>query len=71
MTTVIVVAVADRHAGGLLAAVLQRVEAVEGEVGHLPARGVDAEDAAGFSRRVVGRQLVGPGPCFIVARRGR
>ena len=42
------VAVADRHAGRLLAPVLQREEAVEGEVGHLPAGGVDTEDTAGF-----------------------
>ena len=42
------VAVADRHAGRLLAPVLEGVEAVEGEVGDAPPRGVDPEDAAGF-----------------------
>ena len=48
LTTVIGLAVAHRHAGRLLAAVLQGEEAVEGEVGHpLPGR-VDAEDTAGF-----------------------
>ena len=39
-------AVADRHARRLLAAVLQGVEAEVGEVGDRLARGVDAEDAA-------------------------
>ena len=49
-------AVADRHAGRLLAAVLQGVEPQVGEVGHRLAGGVDAEDAAGLVRGVV----VGP-----------
>src|SRR5262249_25042771 len=39
-------AVADRDAGGLLAAVLQRVEAEVRQVGDGLARRVDAEDAA-------------------------
>ena len=39
-------AVADRDAGGFLAAVLQRVEAEVGELGDLLARRPDAEDAA-------------------------
>jgi hypothetical protein len=39
-------AVADGHAGSLLAAVLQRVEAVVGQLGDVLARRPDAEDAA-------------------------
>ena len=42
------VAVADRHAGRLLAPVLEGVEPVEGEVGDRPPRGVDPEDPARF-----------------------
>ena len=45
-------AVADRHAGRLLAAVLQGVEAVEGQVGHLAGPAPDAEHPARLSRRV-------------------
>ena len=53
-------AVADRDAGGLLAAVLQRVEAEVGELGDLLAGRPDAEDAAGVLRaRVVGDEFVG------------
>ena len=48
-------AVADRDAGGFLAAVLERVETEVGELGHLLARGPDAEDAAG----VLGATFVG------------
>ena len=44
-------AVAHRHAGRLLAPVLEGVDAVEGEVGHRPAGGVDPEDPAGFLHR--------------------
>ena len=46
-------AVADCHARRLLAAVLQGVHAVERQVGHLAARGVDAENPTGLPRRVV------------------
>ena len=42
------VAVADRDAGRLLAAVLQRVQAEVGEAGDVLARRVHAEDAAGL-----------------------
>ena len=41
-------AVAHRHPGRFLAAVLQGVDAVESELGHPFAGGVDAEDATGF-----------------------
>ena len=44
-----------RDAGGLLAAVLQRVEAVVGELGHLFAGSPDAEDATG----ILGPGIVG------------
>ena len=43
-------AVADRDAGGLLPAVLQRVEAEVGELGDLFAGRPDAEDAALLAR---------------------
>ena len=43
-------AVADRDAGRLLAAVLQRVEPEVGELGDLFARRPDPEDAAGVLR---------------------
>ena len=53
-------AVADGDAGGLLAAVLQGVEAEIGELGDLLAGGPDAEDAAGVLRApVVGIEVVG------------
>ena len=42
------VAVADGHAGRLLAAVLQCVEAVEGEMCHWPSRGEYPEDSTRF-----------------------
>ena len=48
--TVMSVAVADRHAGRLLAAVLQGVEPVEGQVCDGSPRGVDPEDSARFLR---------------------
>jgi hypothetical protein len=51
-------AVADRHAGGLLAAVLQGVEAVVGEVGDVLARRPDAEDAALLPDGIVGLEEV-------------
>ena len=52
-------AVADRDPGGLLAAVLQRVEAEVGELGHLLARGPDPEDATGvLGAAVVGVEVV-------------
>ena len=47
------VAVADRHAGRLLAPVLQGVQAQVGQLGDGLARGVDAEDAAGLLWLVV------------------
>ena len=50
LTTVIVVAVAHRHARRLLAAVLQGVQPEVGEVSDGLARGVHAEDAARFLR---------------------
>ena len=53
LTTVTRLAVAHRHAGGLLAAVLQGVEAEVGQVGDGLAGGVHAEDAAGLLRGVV------------------
>ncbi len=45
--------VADRHAGRLLAAMLQGVQAVEGEKGSREAGGVHAEDSARLFRAVV------------------
>ena len=54
----------DRDAGRLLAAVLQGVEAVVGELGDLLARRPDAEDAAG----VLGRGFVGD--CVVGAAGG-
>ena len=45
-------AVADGHAGGLLAPVLQREHAVEGELGDGLAGRVHAEDTAGFFHAV-------------------
>ena len=42
------VAVAHGHAGRLLAAVLQGVETVEGQVCHRAPRGIDPEDSASF-----------------------
>ena len=48
-------AVADRDAGRLLAAVLQRVEAEVGQLGDVLARGPDAEDAAGVLGALVVR----------------
>ena len=53
LTTVTRLAVADRHAGGLLAAVLQGVEAEVGQVGDGLIGGEDTEDAAGLLRGVV------------------
>ena len=47
-------AVADRDARRLLAAVLERVQAVVGELGHILARRPDAEDPAGIPGRPVG-----------------
>ena len=44
-------AVAHSHSGRLLAPVLKRVEAIEGELSHPPTGGVDAEDAAGLPQR--------------------
>ena len=46
-------AVADRHAGRLLAPVLEGVEPVEGQVGDLGAGGAHAEDPARLARRIV------------------
>ena len=46
-------AVADRDAGGLLAAVLQGVEPEVGQLGDVLAGGPDAEDAAGVLRALV------------------
>ena len=52
-------AVADRDPGGLLAAVLQGVEAEVAELGHLLARGPDPEHATGVLRAaVVGVEVV-------------
>ena len=48
LTTVTVSPSAHRHAGRLLAAVLQGEESVEGEVGHPRPGRVDPEDTAGF-----------------------
>ncbi len=44
--------------GGFLAAVLQRVEAVVGELGDIFARGPDAEDAAFLARFVLVVELL-------------
>ena len=63
-TTVIESAVADGHAGRLLAPVLQGVEAEVGQVGHRLARGVDAEDAARLAGRAV---VVRPGHHCMIA----
>ncbi len=46
-------AVADRDASRLLAAVLQRVQTVVGELGDILARRPDTEDAAGIPGRFV------------------
>ena len=46
-------AVTDRDARGLLAAVLKGVQAEVRELGHVLARGPDAEDAAGVPRRLL------------------
>ncbi len=54
------VAVAHRHAGGLLAAVLQGEQPVEGQVGHPHSGRVDPEDTARF--------LHAHHPAFIVAQ---
>jgi hypothetical protein len=43
-------AVADGHAGRLLAPMLQRIEPVVGELGHIFARGPDTEDTTCVSR---------------------
>ena len=52
-------AVADRDAGRLLAAVLERVEAEVGELGDVLAGGPDAEDAAGvLGSAVLGVEVV-------------
>ena len=52
-------AVADRDARGLLPAVLQRVQAVVGELGHVLVRGPDTEHAAGVSwRPVLGEEFI-------------
>ena len=59
LKTMICDALADRDAGGLLAAVLQRVEAEVGELGHLLAGGPDTEDTAGvLGSAVVGVEVV-------------
>ena len=47
-------AVADRDARRLLAAVLERVQPVVGELGYVLAGGPDAEDPAGVPRWLVG-----------------
>ena len=53
-------AVADRDAGGLLPAVLQRVETEVGQLGDFFAGGPDAEDAAGvLGSGVLGIEVVG------------
>ena len=62
------VAVADRHAGRLLAAVLQGVEAVEGEVCHRAPRGVDPEDPARFLASIIGWSPHTPGVVGLVVR---
>src|SRR6201999_2109342 len=48
-------AIADRDARRLLAAMLQRVQSVVGELGDVFPRGPDAKDAAGVPRRAVVR----------------
>ena len=48
------VAVAGGHAGGLLAPVLQGVQAVVGQVGDVGSRGEHPEDPTGLSRGLVG-----------------
>ena len=48
----------DRHAGRLLAAVLQRVEAVVGELGDVLVGRPDAEDAALLAHGVLGLEQV-------------
>ena len=52
------VAVADRDAGGLLPAMLQRVEAEVGELRDLLAGGPDPEDAAGVLRPLLAGEYV-------------
>jgi hypothetical protein len=53
-------AVADRDAGGLLPAVLQRVETEVGQLGDFLAGGPDAEDAASIlGSGVLGIEIVG------------
>src|SRR5258708_729786 len=52
-------AVADREAGRLLAAMLQRVQAEVGKLGHVLARRPDTENPAGIPRRpVVGVEII-------------
>ena len=51
-------AVGDRDAGGLLAAVLQRVQAVVGELRDVLAGRPDTEDAAFLAGPVVGQEIV-------------
>ena len=46
-------AIADGHAGGLLASVLQREKAVVDELRDRQSRGVDPEDSARFSHAVI------------------
>src|SRR5262249_25108612 len=46
-------AIADRDSGRFLAAVLQRVQSVVGELGDVFSRGPDAKDAAGVPRRAI------------------
>ena len=63
-------AVADRDAGRLLAAVLQRVEPEVGELGDVLAGGPDSEDAAGvLGSAIVWVEIVGQTP--ISARHAR
>ena len=53
-------AVGGRDAGGLLTAVLQRVEPEVGQLGDVLARGPDAEDAAGVLRALLaGKEVMG------------
>ncbi len=69
------VAVADRDAGRLLAAVLQGVQAEVGELGDLFTGGPDAEDAAGVlgallpGQQVVGEAAIGAGHAPSLRRR--
>ena len=59
LNTTICGALADRDAGRLLAAVLQRVDAEVGELGHFLVGGPDTEDPAGVLRSaVVGIEIV-------------